>query len=172
MHDSFPLEGQILQCGLFCGGSAFTMAYAIRNSPTINTPLIAIDSYTKDYRPLRQLFNDAYHEFRENLWEFRLHDDIAAVLSDTVSFLKSFWHYPLRLAFIDSSHHYEPTRQEIKHIFPHLQKGAWLIFHDYFSEEAPGVSRAVNEFFANLQLADYEFYRVHELAIIRQNEVS
>ncbi len=171
IHDSFPVEGHILQCGIFCGGSAFTMAHAIRDSATINTQLIAIDSYTKDYRPLRQLFDDAHHEFRENLWEFRLHEHIVAVLSDTVSFLRSFWRYPVRLAFIDSSHHYEPTRQEIEHIFPHLQKGSWLIFHDYFSEEVTGVSRAVNELFENQPLNDYEFFRVHELAIIRKKVI-
>lgn len=148
------------------------MAHALRDDETAKHPMVAIDSYTKDYRPLRELFDNAYHEFRENLWEFRLHEHIVAVLSDTVSFLESFWRYPVRLAFIDSSHHYEPTRQEIKHIFPYLQKGSWLIFHDYFSEEVPGVFRAVNELFETLQLTDYEFYRVDELAIIRRKVIS
>ena len=128
---------------------------------------MAIDSYTKDYRPLRQLFNDAYHEYRENLWEFRLHEHITAVQSDTVSFLTHFWNLPLRVVFIDSSHHYEPTLNELNLVLPHLVDGGWLVLHDYFSEETPGVGRAVNAVFESQDLHKLDFFRIDQLAIIR-----
>ena len=170
-HDINRLEGHVLQCGLFCGGSAIMMAHALRDDDSNEQPLIAIDSYTKDYRPLRELFDNAYVEMRENLWEFRLYDHITVVLSDTVSFLKHFWNQPIRMVFIDSSHHYEPTLKELNLILPHLVPGGWLILHDYFSEETPGVSRAVNEVIQAKGMEQCKFYRMDELAIIRATQV-
>ncbi len=166
-HDTVHLDGHVLQCGMFCGGSAFMMGHALRDDASNKHPLVAIDSYTKDYRPLRQLFDDAYFEMRENLWEFRLHEHVTAVLSDTVSFLTHFWNAPLRVAFIDASHHYEPTLNELNLIIPHLVDGGWLILHDMFSEDTPGVQRAVNEVFESKDLHEFEFYRMDQLAIIR-----
>ena len=115
------------------------MAHALRDDDSHEYPLVAIDSYTKDYRPLCQLFDDAYFEMRENLWEFRLHEHIATVLSDTVLYLTHFWNSPLRLAFIDSSHHYEPT---------------------------------LNEVFEPRDLNDFTFFRMDQLAIIRNGGFS
>ena len=148
------------------------MAHAIRDDSSNKSPLVAIDSYTKDYRPLRQLFDDAYFEMRENLWEFRLHEHITPVLSDTVLYLQHFWRLPLRLAFIDSSHHYEPTLKELHLILPYLAEGGWLILHDMFSEETPGVQRAVNEVFEPRDLNDFAFYRTDQLANIRNGSAS
>ena len=171
-HDRVQLDGYVLQCGLFCGGSALMMAHAMRDDSLNQRPLLAIDSYTKDYRPLRQLFDNAYFEMRENLWEFRLHEHITPVLSDTVLYLQHFWRTPLRLAFIDSSHHYEPTLKELHLILPHLVAGGWLILHDMFSEETPGVAKAVNEVFKPRNLNDFAFYRMDQLAIIRNGGAS
>ena len=168
-HDASDVEGHVLQCGMFCGGSAIMMAHAMRDDESCNDPLVAIDSYTKDYRPLRELFDNAYVEMRDNLWEFRLHEHITPVLSDTVSFLTRFWHLPLRVVFIDSSHHYEPTKQELAFIFPQLVGGGWLVLHDYFSDETPGVARAVNELFESKDLSEFNFYRIDGLAIIQVN---
>ena len=166
-HDSGHLEGHVLQCGMFCGGSAFMMAHALRDDDSVRYPMVAIDSYTKDYRPLRELFDNAYFEYRENLWEFRLHEHITSVLSDTVSFLTHFWNAPLRVAFIDASHHYVPTLKELNLILPQLVDGGWLILHDMFSEDTPGVQRAVNEVFESKDLHAFEFYRMDQLAIIQ-----
>ena len=143
------------------------MAHALRDDSLTETPLIAIDSYTKSYRPLRELFDNAYFEYRENLWEFRLEGHITAVLSDTVSFLTHFWQQPLRVAFIDSSHHYEPTHAELKLILPLILDGGWLVLHDYFSEDTPGVGRAVDEVFESQDMNTFDFYRMDQLAIIR-----
>ena len=168
-HDTVQIDGHVLQCGLFCGGSAIMMAHALRDDDSNEHPLIAIDSYTKNYRPLRDLFDNAYFEMRENVWEFRLHEHITTVLSDTVSFLTHFWNAPLRIAFIDSSHHYEPTLAELSLILPHLTDGGWLILHDYFSEDTPGVNRAVDEVFQTEDVNGFSFYQADQLAIIHKN---
>ena len=165
-HDAeLRIEGHVLQCGLFCGGSALMMAHAARDNAQ-PLPVIAIDSYTKDYKPLRDLFNAAYHESRENTWELRLHEHLTAVVSDTVSFLSNFWDFPIRVAFIDSSHHYEPTKNELRLIMPHLVPGGWLVLHDYFSETTPGVRQALDEFLAESP-SEYDRYRVDELLILK-----
>ncbi len=145
------------------------MAQAQWNRDNAAEPIEAIDSYTKDCAPPRELFSNAYHAFRENLWEFRLHEHITPVLADTVLYLQHFWRYPLRLAFIDSSHHYEPTLKELTIILPYLVDGGWLILHDMFSEETPGVQRAANEVFEPIDLHEFEFYRMDQLAIIRNS---
>ena len=146
-----------------------TMAHAMRDDSSNAHPLVAIDSYTKDYRPLRQLFDDAYFEYRENLWEFRLHEHITAVISDTVSYLTHFWTQPIRAAFIDSSHHYESTLNELNLILRHVVDGGWLILHDYFSEETPGVARAVGEVFQSHDMGECQCYQVDQLAIIHKD---
>lgn len=168
-HDPGLIEGHILQCGIFCGGSALMMAHALRDDKSTDQTMLAIDSYTKDYRPLRILFDNAYMEYRENLWEFRLHEHITAVQSDTVSYLSEFWKHPIRMAFIDSSHHYEPTKKELELIVPHLVDGGWLLLHDVFNEDTPGVRRAANEVFAAQDLNAWDFYSLDGLAIMRKH---
>lgn len=166
-HDEAPLSGSVVQCGIFCGGSAIAMAHAVRDDESAREPLVAIDSYTKDYAPLRELFSNAYHEFRENLWEFRLQDYITAVMADTGVFLEHFWRQPTRVAFIDASHHYEPTRKELSCILPHLVDGGWLALHDYFNEDTPGVAQALNELVHGESIKHYTAYRQDGLAILR-----
>ena len=167
-HDTNELHGEILQCGVFCGGSAFVMAHAIRDDEKTDVPIVAIDSWTKRYLPLRELFDAAYFEYRENLYEFRLEDFVTAIHCDTVSYLTHFWAKPIRVAFIDSSHHYEPTMNELRLIAPHLVPRGWLALHDYFSEATPGVRQATDEFLAESP-DEYERYRMDELLILKRN---
>ncbi len=141
--------------------------HALRDDDSHEYPLVAIDSYTKDYRPLRQLFDDAYFEMRENLWEFRLHEHITPVLSDTVLYLQHFWRSPLRLAFIDASHHYEPTKAELALTVNRIVPGGWLVLDDYFDSETPEVKQAVDECLDARDTEGWEFYRCEGLAIIR-----
>lgn len=170
-HDNAPLSGSVLQCGIFCGGSAITMAQALKDQNAA-APVVAIDSFTKDYAPLRELFSNAYHEFRENLWEFRLQDYVIACIADTGVFLEHLWQQPTRVAFIDSSHHYEPTLKELNCILPHLVDGGWLILHDYFSEQTPGVARALDEVINARGMEHYACYRQDELAILMAIDTS
>ena len=145
-HNKDVLKGYSLQCGVFAGGSACVIADALRSINTSYTPLIAIDNYTRNYAPMRELFNQVYLECRENIWANDFHHYINLVVADDLDYLKHFLNVPLQFAFIDSSHHYEHTLKELAFIFPHLIRDSWLIFDDYFSEKTPGVKRAVDEF--------------------------
>jgi O-methyltransferase len=42
---------------------------------------------------------------------------------------------------------YNPTKSALKFFYPKLEKGAFLIVHDYLNESWPGVRKAVDEFF-------------------------
>ena len=132
------------------------MAHAVKESKSDFTPVVTIDNYTKAYAPLHEVFNQAYVECRENIWANHLQDYVTLIIANDTSYLKTFWASPIRIAFIDSSHHYEHTKQEIELIVPHLCPHGWLLFHDYFSEKTPGVARAVDEF---LEHTDMNFHR-------------
>ena len=158
--------GTILQCGLFCGGSALMLAHAAKhqNQPR---PVIAIDSYTKDYKPMRDLFDDAYHEHRDNIWEMRMHEHLIPVIADTALYLSHYWNSMIKLAFIDASHHYEPTLKELKLIYPFLGYNSWLVLHDYFNPQTPGVKQALDEHLTEINLEQLTFYRIDQLLIVQ-----
>jgi predicted O-methyltransferase YrrM len=74
---------------------------------------------------------------------------------------------PIDLLFIDTSHLYGHTVEELKKYSPYLSKGAWIAFHDYVS--FPGVTRAVHEFVQSLSHKASFYPLVHQngLALIR-----
>lgn len=51
----------------------------------------------------------------------------------------------LDFCFIDSSHQFEMTKREIKEWYEKIKDLGILAGHDYFSEENPGVRKAVDE---------------------------
>lgn len=54
-------------------------------------------------------------------------------------------------AFIDGNHEYPFVKQDIELYWPKIRSGGFLSGHDY-SAGHPGVTRAVDEFFQNLNL--------------------
>ena len=166
-HDTDLVEGYALQCGIFCGGSACVMGHALKDANKDYFPVVAIDSYTKEYEPLRATFDKAYQESRENIWALGLSNFVTTVISDDTLFLRNFWHSPIRVAFVDSSHHYEHTKEEIKLLMPYIVENGWLIFHDYFSEKTPGVTQAVNEFLEMKQRRPTTVFRADGLLLLR-----
>ena len=89
-HDQDLLEGYVVQCGTFCGGSACTMAHALKDANREFIPLLTIDNYTKNYPPLLEAFNSAYIECRENIWAHNLKDYVTLVLAEDTQYLKQF----------------------------------------------------------------------------------
>ena len=50
--------------------------------------------------------------------------------------------------------------------------GGWLVLHDYFSEETPGVARAVDEAFQSHDIGECQYYRADQLAIVHKSSGS
>lgn len=71
------------------------------------------------------------------------------------------------LLFIDTSHLYEHTMQELRKYSPRVRPGGWIVFHDYIS--FAGVTRAVGEFLGSLPLRPrfYPYLHQNGLALIK-----
>lgn len=145
-------EGYILQCGIFCGGSACMLASACRDMKYKWYPVLAIDNfYSSAPLPSKpgiqpRLIDFAATESRLSLLTHDLMPYLHLVQADDCQFISSFWTKPVQFAFVDSSHLYEHTLQEIQLLVPHISSNGMLLFHDYWNPEL-GVGTAVNEFF-------------------------
>jgi len=80
-----------------------------------------------------------------NVYEAGMADFIDIVPKDSIEASKGFNGNSLDMVFIDSSHTYEDTRQEIVHWYTKVKDGGILAGHDATSEENEGVGRAVKE---------------------------
>jgi len=54
----------------------------------------------------------------------------------------------LDFVYIDGDHNYEAVKKDLEMYYPKVKKGGLFSGHDY-ANRAPGVVKAVNEFFAN-----------------------
>lgn len=152
-------EGYVLQCGIFCGGSACVLAKAVKDSKQTYKPVIAIDVYKHgSTKPeLLQETGFAYQEARVTQHAHDLTNYLYLVIGNDLEFIKNFWKPQIRLAFIDSSHSYNHTVQEIAIIIPYVAANGIVLFHDYFNPTT-GVEKAVNEFFTNYNARTFTAY--------------
>jgi len=60
----------------------------------------------------------------------------------------------LDFVFIDGDHSYAGVKKDIKLWLPKVKKGGWIGGHDYNHSRLPGVKKAVDEVFNNLELDD------------------
>lgn len=60
----------------------------------------------------------------------------------------------LDFVFIDGDHSYAGVKKDIKLWLPKVKKGGWIGGHDYNHPRLPGVKKAVDEAFNNLELDD------------------
>jgi len=60
----------------------------------------------------------------------------------------------LDFVYIDGDHNYEAVKKDLEMYYPKVKKGGLFSGHDY-ANRAPGVVKAVNEFFANKKEAIY-----------------
>jgi predicted O-methyltransferase YrrM len=71
------------------------------------------------------------------------------------------------LLFIDTSHRYSHTKEELQKFGAKVRRNGWIVLHDYVSFD--GVARAVNEYMAVLSspVAFYPFVHQNGLAVLR-----
>lgn len=142
------LEGDVAECGVYRGGSAWLICRAIRPYGKLNhlfdsfeglSPPVAVDG---DYWSAGGLRMDEA-VVRENLREFDnvvfhrgwIPERFSAVREKRFSFV----HIDVDL--------YEPTRDSTAFFYPRLSPGAVMLFDDYGFVTCPGAKRAVDEFF-------------------------
>jgi len=90
----------------------------------------------------------------ENYWTFIQSDD-----------LKVKWEKPIDLLFIDTSHTYDHTLNEMRKFEPHVRNGGVIIMHDIVTYVE--VLHAINEYLFNrIDLRLYTYFNNNGLAVI------
>lgn len=87
-------------------------------------------------------YNQMNDIFR-NIYNAGVFDCITVIPKDSIEASKDFNDNSLDFVFLDSSHLYEPTKQEIMAWYPKLKDGCLLAGHDFFGHDE--VNRAVRE---------------------------
>jgi hypothetical protein len=59
------------------------------------------------------------------------------------------WKTPIDVINIDSSHIYEPTKEEFQRWIPFVKQGGYILLHDYMFQDqrVEGLQKAANEYF-------------------------
>ena len=163
LHDPHPvLDGYVVNCGIYMAGSACVMAMALRDTKKFKSPLIAIDNWNLGSVYPNITVDECYVNHRKNIQDLQLEKHIVSVYHDNIAYLKDMWQNPIRVAFVDTSHHYDVAKQEIDIIRPHMVPGGWMIFHDY-NNGHDGIDKAVHELAG---VSDCQLFTIDCLALI------
>jgi hypothetical protein len=71
---------------------------------------------------------------------------VSVIKSDSISFLKDFKDEYFDFIYIDTTHQYEQTKNELNLAFDKVKKGGVIAGHDHNQQQFYGVYSAVNEF--------------------------
>lgn len=152
-HCAGKLEGELIELGVYKGGSAGATAWALRNAGMERT-LHLCDTFEGMPKTLE--------------WEFHKENDFADTslsavrqrLNDLAPGFPIEFHQGLFsetlpaltgrnfcFAHIDADL-YESVKQACEFVYPRMAKGGVMLFDDYGASTCPGAKRAVDEFFA------------------------
>jgi O-methyltransferase len=147
------LNGDIVECGVFRGGTAMIAAQTILESGR-ERPLRLFDSF------------EGFPESHEGVDRFQGGDLSNTSLDAVRARLSSYPFAQFHVGFIPDSFAglpitqiawahvdvdlYQSVRDCIEYVYPRLAPGGFLIFDDYGFPTCPGARRAVDETFAKL----------------------
>lgn len=112
-----------------------------------------------DPEPCPEAAERVAHAGMGELWRFLQASDLDVPAAELPT--------PIDLLFIDTTHLYEHTLEELRRFSRHLRAGSWIALHDYVA--CPGVARASEEFVASLPVraSFYPFPHQNGLALLR-----
>lgn len=131
----------VLELGVNTGESTIALLEAVHKTDGV---LISVDQQDlPQTRPMLEKYG------LTGRWEFHLMDDI--------KFIKEVWAKDRKadIIFVDTSHQYAHTKQEIELYEPVLRPGGIMIFHDTVSFYE-GVQKPINEFLKTHRSWPYE----------------
>jgi cephalosporin hydroxylase len=135
--NELPNDCKVVEVGVADGASSLFLAKALHERGK-TFKLYMIDSL--DYGKKKQL-----SEIIKNVMLSGLQDSIEIMPFDSLNASCFFNDGSLDFVFLDSSHKYADTKQEIRCWYPKLLDERILAGHDYFSEENKEVRQAVDE---------------------------
>ena len=158
MHQQPTTEGFVLEFGTWAGVSTLTIVEGVIHRGdglavlSVDPYFFNIEEHTEKYLQARML----HQKYQDG----KIFPHLMRVIWEDLRFLK-VWNHPVRMVFIDTSHHYEHTQQEIQACLPHLVNDSWLIFHDYAKQY--GVVPAVDEFVTKQTQWELKPYQLSKL---------
>jgi predicted O-methyltransferase YrrM len=158
-----PADQCIVELGSYRGKSSCFLA---RGALAGNRPLVhCVDLWSLGGQwetdvarragpPLHQDHPEHYEAFKSTLRRFGLTDVIIEVHGNTTEVGASWGGPPVGLLFVDADHRCESTKADLDAWTPHMAPGGWVVCHDYWNDDYPGVMQAVDEWKHDRLLAE------------------
>lgn len=137
-----------VELGVFQGRSAAFMGECIRKSGK-KIKFYAIDdfeSYKNNPSESQHFQGDLYEKCLENLNKCGVRNHVGVIKGKSADISKKFDDKSIDFLFLDAGHKYEDVINDLKNWYPKLKNNGLISGHDA-ADYAPGVLRALNEFF-------------------------
>jgi hypothetical protein len=95
---------------------------------------------------------DVFWHFMHNMRQQGLDDVICPLKMSSDKAALLFGEGELDFVFVDGDHGYDAVLRDLRAWFPRVRAGGTLAGHDYINNDFPGVRRAADEYFFDLQL--------------------
>ncbi len=152
LQQALHLDGDLLECGVFRGGTALLEATTVRDQGA-ERPLHLVDSFagmpdtTEGVNRFREgdFASTSYEDVRQALAPFAFAQVHQGFIPEALAELPI---ERLAWAYIDVDI-YAAVRDSLEYIYPRLMPGGVIVLDDYGFPSCPGVRRAMDEFFAD-----------------------
>ncbi|HEY5627302.1 MAG TPA: TylF/MycF/NovP-related O-methyltransferase [Nitrospira sp.] len=168
------IEGAIVECGVWRGGSMMAVARTLMNRGTTNRDLYLFDTFEGMSEPgihdvattgetAKELLDCSSRTQEDMVWCYAPLEQVKQAMSLTeypaarIQFVQGRVEDTLRKVFPDNiallrldTDWYESTRHELEQLFPRLSRGGVLILDDYGHWQ--GARRAVDEYLHDHQI--------------------
>lgn len=169
------IEGDIVECGVWKGGSMMAVAKTLKELNQTTKKLYLYDTFegmseptsadkTQNGKEASLLLNENVNKEKNNVWAYSSLETVKDGMR-TIGYPEKNTLYikgkvedtipnviPEKIALLRlDTDWYESTKHELIHLFPRLQKGGILILDDYGYWQ--GARKAVDEYFAELNLS-------------------
>ena len=140
-----------VEVGAFLGKSTHYMATEIFNSKK-KVQFHVVDIWLIESENQRKLAgNDSKSLFLENLKPFLKKKWFHVHHTPSIEASKLFEDKSLDFVLIDADHSYEAVKEDLRAWVPKIKPGGVIAGDDYTSHTHPGVRRAVDEYFPNVE---------------------
>ncbi len=167
------IEGDIVECGVFRGGSAMMIAYSMMHFETLEKKKLWLydtfdgmanpskfDTNILNQNAIVELNKNKKSENKKDIWAYSTLDYVKQNMSRTginlnnVIYVKGLVEetllnkHPKKISLLRlDTDFYESTKAELEKLYPCLQEGGVIIIDDYGHWK--GCKKAVDEFFSN-----------------------
>jgi predicted O-methyltransferase YrrM len=152
---SAPSPSHFVEVGAWLGRSTAFLARAIiRSGKDIRLDVVDTWEGTPGeavYEPMLRRYSGQARNVLPVFLDFMEQAGVRGVINpmmmNSVEASRKFTDRSLDFVFLDADHSYNAVRADLTHWFPKVKLGGLFAGHDYTNTFAPGVARAVDDFF-------------------------